>query len=336
VGRAVRFVVFGAGAIGGAIGAGLHRAGADVTLIARGAHGEAIAHEGLTLHTPRERRVLRIPVVGDPAGVHWREDHVVLLTTKSQDTAGALAGLASAAPPTVAVVCAQNGIENERLALRLFPRVYGAVVVVPAAHLDPGVVCAYGLQPAGVIDVGRYVRGVDERAAEIASALRAAGFDSEARADVMRHKHAKLISNLANAVDAICGPEAAGAQLVGLARAEGRAVLSAAGLELVAEELDAVRARSRRLEWGLIAGESWPGSSTMQSLARGAGTVESDYLNGEIVLRGRLAGVPTPVNALLQALVNEMARERRRPGWMTPEQVLARLEPGPTRLNAGP
>jgi 2-dehydropantoate 2-reductase len=46
-----------------------------------------------------------------------------------------------------------------------------------------------------------------------------------------------------------------------------------------------------------VAGAERVGSSSRQSLLRGAGSIETDYLNGEIVLLGRLHGVPTPVNA---------------------------------------
>ena len=47
------------------------------------------------------------------------------------------------APDGIAVVCAQNGVENERMALRSFPDVYAMTVMCPATHLEPGVVVAY-------------------------------------------------------------------------------------------------------------------------------------------------------------------------------------------------
>jgi 2-dehydropantoate 2-reductase len=50
-------------------------------------------------------------------------------------------------------------------------------------------------------------------------------------------------------------------------------------------------------------------SSTWQSLQRGTGRIEVDYLNGEVVLLGRLYGVPTPVNAEVQRLANRIARD---------------------------
>jgi 2-dehydropantoate 2-reductase len=58
---------------------------------------------------------------------------------------------------------------------------------------------------------------------------------------------------------------------------------------------------------------------------RGTGRIEVDYLNGEIALRGRLLGMPTPVNELLAALAWQTAREGRQPGWLTPSEVLNRL-----------
>jgi 2-dehydropantoate 2-reductase len=57
------------------------------------------------------------------------------------------------------------------------------------------------------------------------------------------------------------------------------------------------------------------------------GSIETDYLNGEIVLLGRLTGVPTPVNALLCRLANQLAQSGSRPGYMSPEEVLAQLDP---------
>jgi len=67
------------------------------------------------------------------------------------------------------------------------------------------------------------------------------------------------------------------------------------------------------------------GGSTWQSLERRAGSVETDYLNGEIVLLGRQHGVPTPANALLQRLMADAAATGEPAGSMTPEELHARL-----------
>ncbi len=322
----MRFVVIGAGAIGGVVGARLSQAGRQVLLVARGAHYEAIAGGGLTLETPRERIALRIPVVRTPAALSFRPEDVVLLATKSQDTAPALDTLRDAAPTSTPVVCLQNGVENERLALRIFPEVYGAVVMAPTAHLEPGVVQAYGTALTGQIDIGRYPRGVDDRSTVLCDALRAARFASEPRSEIMRHKHAKLITNLANAVQAICGEDAEAEALIERARVEGRAVLRGAGIAFEDENVTDVRGRWESWQVGEIAGRPRAGGSTWQSIIRGAGSVETDYLNGEIVLQGRLTGIPTPVNELLLSLVQQMVRERLQPGWLSAEEVLARID----------
>lgn len=324
----VRFVVFGAGAIGGVVGARLFQAGGDVILIARGAHYDAIANRGLTLETPTERVTLAIPAVSDPGQVRWGDQDVVLLTVKGQDTLAAMGALRVAAGSGVPLVCLQNGVENERVATRLFSDVYAALVMSPAAHLEPGIVQAYAAAVTGAIDIGRYPAGLDELCESLCSHLRQAGFESDPRPDVMRHKHAKLLMNLANAVQAVCGLDDDTVELSERARAEGRAVLLAAGIPCEAEDVSDLSGRWERWQVGTIAGRPRGGGSSWQSAVRGTGSIESDYLNGEIVLRGHQTGVTTPVNALLQRLAEQTARERRQPGWITASEILAQLPAG--------
>jgi 2-dehydropantoate 2-reductase len=320
----MRFVIFGAGAIGGAVGARLAEGGFDVALIARGPHLEAIRHDGLIFETPKQRTVLRLPACEDPAELGVGADgDVVLLCTKSQDTAAALAALRLAGGGGVPVVCLQNGVDNERQALRSFQSVYGAVVMLPAAHLEPGSVLAYGSQLTGIIDVGRYPDGSDELCDSVTAALSGSHLDSQSRGDIMRFKYAKLIVNLGNAVVALCGTGERSDELMELARDEGRAALTAAGIEFEAAEVTDVRGRWERLGVKEIGDRPRAGSSTWQSLTRGTGTIETDYLNGEVALLGRLHGVPTPVNAALCELAERQAHRGGRPGELSPDEVLA-------------
>ncbi len=318
----MNFVIFGAGAIGGVVGARLYQAGFAVTLIARGAHLEAIRRDGLQLVTPDERVVLPIPAAGAPAEVDWTGDDIVLLATKSQDTLGAITGLRNAAGPATPVVCLQNGVENERLAARIIDSVYGAVVMCPAAHLEPGSVEGYGTTLTGMIDVGRYPDGIDARCEQVCAALEGARFTAQPTANVMRLKHAKLLLNLANAVEALCGPGEDGTELSERAREEGRAVLTAAGIAYEAPDVTDLEARWQRMGVRDIDGRARGGSSTWQSLTRGL-PLETDYLNGEIVLHGRLQGVPTPVNEALCRLAWQAAHEGWTPGSLSPGDVLA-------------
>jgi 2-dehydropantoate 2-reductase len=240
----MRFVIFGAGAIGGSVAARLAQSGFEVAVIARGAHLAAIRRAGLVFETPEQRTVLELPAAEDPAELGVGADgDVLLLATKSQDTAGGLAALRLAGARDVPIVCLQNGVDNERVALRLFESVYGAVVMLPAAHLEPGIVQAYGARLTGIVDVGRYPEGADELCDAVTAALEASGFSSRSRTDIMRYK---------------C-----------------------------------------------------------------TGTIETDYLNGEVVLVGRLHGVPTPVNAALCELAARQVVKGEGPGRLTADDVLA-------------
>jgi 2-dehydropantoate 2-reductase len=307
----LRYIVIGAGAVGGTIGGMLAASGCDVVLVARGAHLAALRENGLLLRTPAGDHRLRVPAAGTPDEVSPRAGDVLVLTTKTQDTPGALATWTDAAEP-LPVLCAQNGVENERLALRRSPDVYGVNVVLPATYTEPGVVRAEGTPHPGLLQVGRYPAGADRQASEVAADLEGAGFVARAVPDVLRWKYAKLVTNTVNALEALVGDAAAGTSLARRARDEAYAVLDAAGIGYASPAEEAA-VRGDLVRIAAIPGAERLGSSTFQSLARGTGSVEADYLNGEIVLLGRLFGVPTPVNATLQRLAGEFARARRAP-----------------------
>ena len=67
------------------------------------------------------------------------------------------------------------------------------------------------------------------------------------------------------------------------------------------------------------------GGSTTQSLARGTGSIETDWLNGEIVLLGRLHGVPVPANGYFVDLSARLVREGRGPGAVSVAEIEAGL-----------
>src|SRR5690606_29350030 len=123
------------------------------------------------------------------------------------------------------VACLQNGVENERRALRRFPNVYGIHVMLPADHLEPGVVVARSSPITGAVNIGRYPTGVDDNVEEIAAAFRASQLLSEPTPNVMAQKYAKLLVNLGNAVQALCGDAAFESTLARECREEGARVL---------------------------------------------------------------------------------------------------------------
>lgn len=320
---AMRIIVVGAGAVGGVVAANLAIAGTDVVAVARGEHGRAIRESGLRYESPAGTRQVELPVAESVAGVDFADGDVIVLGVKGQDTAGVLDGLRAAGVTELPIVCMQNGVDNERQALRLFPNVYGICVMLPADHLSPGVVRVWTSPSSGLLDVGRYPHGVDDVCVELAATLEAATFGSIPRDDIMSWKYRKLLMNLGNAVEAVCGRKAR--RLGEMVRAEGEAVLAAAGITVVSIEHDLAR-RGDSLTIQPVGDERYrAGGSSWQSLQRGTGRIETDYLTGEIVLLGRLHGVPTPANELLQGLAAEMARTGEPPASRSEDDVLATL-----------
>jgi 2-dehydropantoate 2-reductase len=303
----MRFVVYGAGAIGGVVGARLFQSGYEVALIARGAHYEAIRDHGLRIQSPADDETLSIPVVDHPARLTLTADDIVILAVKSQDTIEACHTLRACAPPEIAVACFQNGVENERVVLRYFAGTYAVCVMSPTSHIDPGIVIAQSAPVSGLFDLGRYPGGLDERAERVAEALNASTFHSIPRADVMRWKYTKLLMNLANSIEATVAPDPRVEELVAVVREEGEACLRAAGIDFASAAEDRER-RADRMHVQPVNGEHRGGGSSWQSLARGTRSIETDYLNGEVVRLGRTHGVPTPANALMQRVANEQAR----------------------------
>jgi 2-dehydropantoate 2-reductase len=323
-----RYLVYGAGAIGGTIAARLAGAGAEVRLIARGEHLAAIRDQGLVLATPEGEERFRLAAFASPAEAGVGADDVVVLAMKTQDTAAALDRLAACADPAATIVCAQNGVENERLALRRFAAVMAMFVYLTAEHLEPGLVRAFSSPVPGVLDLGPAARsgapgdGGRGRAAAISADLERAGFSSRALADPSRWKHAKLLANMVNAGAVVAGRDRRGEELRSRAHEEAVACFGAAGIDWAGEEEVGARVAVVSAPRP-VGGRECSGSSTWQSLARSTGATEVDYINGEVVLLGRLWGVPTPVNAALQDLVGRMARAGAEPG---DERYLAELE----------
>ena len=323
----MRFVILGAGAVGGTIGGRLADAGHDVLLLARGEHAEVMRRDGLRLATPERVIQVDVPVIDRPQDLPLHQGDVLILTTKTQQTAALLDALPRRDLP---IVCAQNGVTNERIALRRFPDVYGMVVMLPAVHLEPGRVDAQGTPYSGLLDVGRYFHGVDDVAHEVAAALSASGFVSLPVERIMRWKYAKLLRNLGNALEALCGHDLGRddlelvKELDARARDEAISCYRAEGIDWASDE-EWVQRRQKQVELAPVEGRSRGGGSTWQSLARGAATLEGDYLNGEIVLLGRKHALPTPVNELLQHEAAALARAGGRPGTMRPSELVSRL-----------
>ncbi len=311
-----RYVILGAGAVGSAIGGLLQAAGERVAFVARGAQLEALRRDGLTLASPSRSWHLRVDAVGHPRELGLAPPDVVLLCTKSQDTEAAVADLAACAPRDLPIVCAQNGVANEPRVAARFERVYGMVVFAPVGFLEPGRITLHSDPVPGGLDLGVYPEGADTLVNDVVAGLRRAGFDARAEPRIMRLKYGKLLSNLGNALQALGGRPALEGPLLARIHDEALACFEAAGIDFV--PLDELYRRYEAIRELPVEGALRGGGSTWQSLARGAGSIETDDLNGEIVRLGEQHGVATPLNRALVSLARRAAAE----GW-SPERLTA-------------
>ena len=300
----MRFIIYGAGGIGGSIGARLHMADEDVVLIARGEHARVMQEKGMHFISPGMNVTLRIPTVAHPKEIDFQASDVVILCMKSQHTEMALRDLYDYAFDDIPVICCQNGVSNERMAIRRFARVYGMVVLVPAEHLQPGEVVNFAEEKAGTLDAGCYPTGTDEVIERVTKSIHDCGFSSIPQNEIMRFKYSKLLANLNNGVQAVTGE---GSRTISrFLREEALACYEKAGIDCATAEENQVR--RMEIRGGPVPGFERHGGSSLQSVLRQTGDIEADYLNGEIVQLGRLFNVPTPANRIVQRLANEAVR----------------------------
>jgi 2-dehydropantoate 2-reductase len=319
-----RYIVLGAGGVGCALGGMLQLTGAPVVLIARGRHLEALRRDGLSLSTPSRSLCLAMETAQSPRELDFEARDVVLLCTKSQDSGAALAELAACAPRDVPIVCAQNGVANEPLAAQRFERVYGLMVLSPIGFTEPGRVTLHSEPVLGALDLGVYPAGTDALVSDVVRALSQAGFDARVEPRILRLKYGKLLTNLANALQALCGRTGIDRALVARLEEEAIACYRAAGIDFA--PLEEMNRRGEAVCDLPIGGVPRGGGSSWQSLSRGTGTIETEYLNGEIVRLGEEHGVATPLNRALTSLAQRAAAEGWPPGRLSTAELATALE----------
>lgn len=331
-----RYVIIGAGAVGGGIGGRLAQHGHDVVLVARGAHLEALRGNGLRLRSPHDELTIPVTAASDPDDVTLRADDVLVLTTKTHQAAEALATWADVpvegggtAGERLPVLTALNGVASERITLRYFDRVFGVCVWMPSAHLEPGEVIIRTVPISGLFHIGRVpatAAGPDDT--ELLRQIQADWEASEFRIllpdDVMPWKYRKLISNIGNAFQALIGENGSYDDLVAAASAEARQVFDRAGIAYTDDETEAAT-RAGSFEVKPVPGAPTLGGSTWQSFTRGTGNIETDYLNGEIALIARSHGGTAPINAAIASLARVSAAAGLKPGDLSADDVRQRL-----------
>lgn len=329
-----RYVIIGTGAIGGTVGGRLAQHDIPVVWVARGEHGEVLARDGMTLRTPGGTYQVHAPVWTGPADADLGPDDVLVLAVKTQQATEALAAWADVpvqaetetlgtAGELLPILCLTNGLAAEDFALRYFAQVYSVCVWCPATYVTPGEIVARNNSVSGVFHLGRYLGdGPNDLAREVAADWESAQLSVPLPDDVMAWKRRKLISNMVNAIDALFVRSEASKRLIDASQAEARAVLAATGELVIDDEQESASRVGAQIAPVPGAPEEM-GSSTYQSIARGTGSVETDYINGEIVRLGRVYGVPTPVNTALASLARRAAAE----GWPPRSQDASTIAP---------
>ena len=286
--------VMGAGSVGCYFGALLARAGHPVTLIGRASHMQAISQHGLRLQTATED--LNIPITTSTEASAVAGADVLLFCVKSTDTEAAAAQIKPHLAAHTQVLSLQNGVDNDRrlrLVLGQQP-VAAAVVYVATAMSGPGHVRHFGR--------GELLIAPCPQGNEIALQFSAANIPTQTSDGVLTALWQKLIINCVyNALSALTqqpygwliAQQGVPAVMQDIA-AECKAVALADGVLLPASVDEAVAAIARTMPRQL--------SSTAQDLARGKPT-EIDHLNGYVVRRGQALGIATPINRLLQVMV---------------------------------
>jgi 2-dehydropantoate 2-reductase len=315
----IRTIVYGAGAIGGAVGGHLSLAEKEVILIGRPNHVNKINELGLKFTNPSGTRMLKVKAVTSPGQIDFQANDVVLLCVKSQDTEAALGDL-KALVQDIPIFCLQNGVRNEETAVRFFPRIYGAMIRIGGEYIAAGEVTVRR-DPPGWLVMSRYPSGKDVLLEAVAANLRDSGFLVMTTENVMPYKWGKLMANLVNAIGAITNArEKENKEIIQATVNEAENILKQAGIRWIsAKDLEKEWIEVGQPPRGILATESQ--SSTWQSLFRRQGTVETEFLNGEIVRLANQIGQEAPINQALLRITKEMALNHELPGKYTTAEL---------------
>jgi len=310
----VRVAVFGAGAVGGHLGACLAAGGADVRYIARGAHLEAMRERGLTLVSPEgDRSTVAVQATDDPAEIGPVD--VVLFLVKSYDTEAAAGQLSPLIGEGTGVLSLQNGIDNEdRIAAAVGKEhVLGGAAYILAAIEAPGVVRSGRAR----IVVGELEPGPpSERVERFVEVANNGGIEARAASDVRLVKWEKYVLLVAfSAVTAstqltvgdIRGSDAASGMLRAI-MTEAWSVGRALGVPLADDHVDRAHAL-------VLAQKDDEGTSLRHDLLTGH-RMELEALQGTLRRLGLETGIPTPWTDAAYAILQPWAlrNERRAMG----------------------
>jgi 2-dehydropantoate 2-reductase len=288
----LRFLVVGAGAVGGFVGARLADAGYDVTMLVRPRSAARLRDEGLRIASQEQTRLLRPSVV--TAGELTPGYDAIVLAVKSDDLEGAMADIEPAVKPPAVTLPFLNGMAHvEALTGRFGSAVLGGVLRVATELTGDGTIRV--LAPTFEVELGELDGSPSARVDRLASAFRDAGADVAVPANIVDAMWAKwvfiaslgAVTSLMRATvgDIVAVP--GGQQYARSVVAEAAAAAAACGHPVPAEPL-------RVTEDTVTA----PGSPTTSSLTRDlidGRRTEVEAVLADLAARARTAGSATPL-----------------------------------------
>lgn len=175
----MRFLILGAGALGGYFGARLIKGGAEVTFLVRPRRQLQLQRDGLVVHT-QDGETLSYTVHSIQQGGIDKPFDVVLLTCKAYDLASALDAIAPAVGPGTAILPLLNGIRHIDVLQRRFgaPQVLGGITVINAALLPDGAIQQSQVR-INMNHLGELDGKTSARCSAIAQALTSGGLPAE-------------------------------------------------------------------------------------------------------------------------------------------------------------
>lgn len=325
----MRVCVYGAGAVGGYLAVLLARAGADVSVVARGDHLAAIQQHGLRLRLNGDRLSVDLPASDNPASLGKQD--VVIIALKAHAIPAAVPGVRSLLHRRTAVVTAVNGIPwwyfhaldspfGPRHVESVDPggaawrgldphRAIGCVVYPSVEVVAPGVVRhVSGDRSGDRLILGEPNGERSERVVALAALMLGAGLKAPVRPRIRNDIWTKLLGNLAfnplsalthATLDVLAGEPGTRA----IARAmmvEGKAVGEAHGVRF-AIDVD------KRMEGAASVGPHR--TSMLQDILRGR-PLETGAMLGAVRELGALAGVATPTLDMIHILTEQRAASR--------------------------
>jgi 2-dehydropantoate 2-reductase len=298
----MKILVMGAGAVGAFYGARLQEAGEDVVLCARGENLRVLKEKGLEINSFKGDVKVAVKATENPR--EFAPYDLILFAVKSYDTEASARQLEGCLKPDGILMTIQNGVENEEILCRFFPReaVMGGNSRVGAELVAPGKILHTAI---GVIEFGELHGRETPRAQRLAEVFKRAGIFGELTADLKTIRWYKLMGNVStNSVSALThttlghmleDPE--GYNLVRTLMLETLAVGRAEGAKVTDDRVDL---QLQQIQKNLNAYAIK--TSTLQDLEKGK-RLEYDAISGAVVRAAKRHGMRVPATETVYALL---------------------------------